>query len=36
MSQNTTFEYDGKTYGFYDAQDIVYSRIDELEDVKIK
>ena len=36
MSKNTTFEYDGKTYGFYDVQDIVYSRIDELEDVKIK
>ena len=36
MSQNTTFEYDGKTYGFYDVQEIVYSRIDELEDVKIK
>ena len=36
MSQNTIFEYNGHTYDFYDVQTVVYSRIDELEDVKIK
>ena len=36
MSQNTTFEYNGQTYGFYDAQTVVYSQIDALEETMTK
>ncbi len=36
MSQNTTFEYDGKTYDFYDAQTVVYSQRDALEETMTK
>ncbi len=36
MSQNTTFEYYGRTCGFYDAQTVVYSQIDALEETMTK
>ena len=36
MSQNTTFEYNGRTCGFYDAQTVVYSQIDALEETMTK
>ncbi len=36
MSQNTIFEYNGQTYGFDDVQDIVYSKIDALDETMTK
>ena len=36
MSQNTTFEYDGKTYDFYDARTVVFSQRDALEETMKK